>query len=201
MKQSSQILRSLVIASGNQGKVTEFKAFLRSHPFNIQSISKALEVNENGKTFLANAALKALAAAKLYGEWSLADDSGLCVEALNGSPGVHSARYAFNDEQRISRLLKELEGVDVRRASFCSAICIASPEEKILFQVEAKCEGLIPLKPRGLGGFGYDSVFEVQPIGLTFAEMTPDQKKLWGHRGIAFKKLEKQLVKYFAFEE
>ncbi len=187
--------RKIIIASGNIGKVREFKSFFKHLPLVVLEMSKGFEVEETGETFLQNASLKALAAAQFSGEWCLADDSGLCVESLDGAPGVRSARYASSDAKRVNRLLKELDGKKNRRASFLCAICVASPEKGILLKVEGRCEGLITHSPRGLGGFGYDPIFEVPSTGLTFAEMTIEQKRSLGHRGSAFAQLEDQLRK------
>ena len=120
--------RKLIIASGNRGKVREFKSFLKHLPLDVQELSKGLEVDEIGKTFMQNASLKALFAAQVSGQWCLADDSGLCVEALDGAPGVRSARYASSDEERVNRLLKELADNNARRASFFCAICSCQME-------------------------------------------------------------------------
>ena len=185
--------RALVIASGNQGKIREFYNLLHSYPFDVIGQPLDFNVEESGKTFKENARIKANTIAQVTGEWALADDSGLCVEALGGAPGVHSARYANNDEERINRLLFELKFSDNRKAYFSSALCIASPQSEILLEVEGICNGIITLSPRGGNGFGYDPIFEVSNIGLTFAEMNLDQKKQISHRGKAFKLLEPRL--------
>ena len=179
---------SLIIASGNLGKVKEFNNLLAELPLNIFPPPNEFEVEETGKSFMENAHLKALECSQLTNQWALADDSGLSVDALNGAPGIHSARYASTDQERINKLLKELNNSENRRATFTAAICLASPEQ-VLLQVEAKCEGFITYSPRGEEGFGYDPIFEVKGIGLTFAEMTKDQKKIYGHRGKAFELL------------
>ena len=184
---------SLVVASGNVGKIKEFCQLLSCFPLNVIGQPEGFYVEETGQTFIQNARLKALAVACETGQWSLADDSGLCVEALSGEPGVHSARYAKNDPERINRLLIELEPFSNRDAYFSASLCIASPQQKILIEVEARCEGTIALAPRGKAGFGYDPIFEVGGTGFTFAQMSEKQKQLMGHRGSAFSLLEPKL--------
>ena len=189
--------RNLVIASSNMGKINEFKNFFSSLPLNLISQADGLDINETGQTFAQNASLKALAVASFSGELSLADDSGLSIKSLGGAPGIYSSRYASNDQKRIQRVLKELASFENRDAIFCSALCIASPQGEILLEVEGRCEGLITHEPRGVNGFGYDPIFEVKSIGLTFAEMNKEQKQSLGHRGKAFKALIPGLKKLF----
>ena len=185
--------RVLVIASGNKGKIREFQGLLAGLPLTIEAQPDGLDVDETGTTFQANARIKAQAVARLTGHWALADDSGLSVTALGGAPGVHSARYAPSDRERIAKLLQALSGETNRCARFCAALCIADPEGQPLVEVEGRCEGTITTKPRGEGGFGYDPIFEVTGTGRTFAEMPLAEKKQHGHRGKAFALLEPQL--------
>ena len=191
--------RVLVIASGNAGKVREFSQLLDALNLEIRPQPEGFEVEENGSTFAANARLKAIAAAQATGHWALADDSGLCVEALGGAPGVHSARYAASDGARIQRLLDELEqagaasGVDNRRAEFVAALAVADPNGTVRLEVEGHCPGEILRSPQGEGGFGYDPVFFVPETGQTFAEMDRALKGKIGHRGRAFALLQPQL--------
>ena len=183
----------LVIASGNQGKIREFKSLLSALPLQVRAQPDGLEVEETGRTVRENARIKARAVARLTGEWALADDSGLSVNALAGAPGVHSARYAPTDQKRISKLLNALRDVGDRSAPFCAALCIAAPDGELLLEVEGRCDGLISGEPRGQDGFGYDPIFEVKGTGLTFAEMAPAEKKQHGHRGRAFALLQPKL--------
>ena len=178
--------RVLVIASGNIGKIKEFTRLFPKDIFEIISQPKALKVNEIGKTFRENARLKAIEVANFTNQWAFADDSGLSVNALNGAPGIYSARYARNDDERISRLLKELSSVQDRRAIFTSALCLAAPQGKILIEVQGQCKGLITKEKRGEMGFGYDPIFQVLGTSLTYAEMNPVQKQKLSHRGVAF---------------
>ena len=191
-------MKTLVIASGNAGKIREFEGLLKALPVNVRPQPEGLEVEETGTTFAANARLKAIAVARATGEWALADDSGLSVDALDGAPGVHSARYAPTDPERIARLLTALNGSSQRKAHFCAALCIAAPDGRVLLEVEGRCQGRITRTPRGDQGFGYDPIFEVDGTGQTFAEMPLAEKKQHGHRGRAFAALEPQLRELLA---
>ncbi len=199
MSQINLSLPVLIVASGNLGKIEEFCQLLFHLPLNVRGQPEGFQVEETGKTFAENARLKALTVASATGEWALADDSGLSVKALSGCPGVLSARYGNSDEERIQRLLKEMEPFDDRSAFFSSALCIASPTDKILLEVEGKCEGLITKEPRGSRGFGYDPIFEVLHTRLTFAEMEREHKQTLSHRGKAFALLEPGIRKLLKF--
>ena len=191
-------MKTLVIANSNPGKIHEFENLLRALPLNVRPQPESLEVEETGSTFAANAQLKAKTVACVTGEWALADDSGLSVDALDGAPGVHSARYANSDPERIQRLLNALQNCSEREAHFCAALCIAAPDGRVLLEVEGRCQGRITTAPRGDQGFGYDPIFEVKDTGLTFAEMALAEKKQHGHRGRAFTALEPKLRKLLA---
>ena len=184
----------LVIASGNQGKIAEFKKLLDDFPFDLMTQPVGFEIEETGSTFMENARIKAIAVSQVTGNLSLADDSGLSVESLGGAPGIYSSRYANSDEKRIEKLLAELKTFENRKAKFECALCIASGG-KALIEVSGFCEGLITLSPRGKNGFGYDPIFEVSGLGETYAEMNHEQKKHIGHRGNAFKLLIPELKK------
>ncbi len=180
------MMRKLVIATSNQGKFNEFSQLISDFPIEIVPQPEGIKVIENGKNFKENARLKACTVANQTGCWALADDSGLSVAALQGAPGVHSARYAKTDLERINKIIHALEGISDRRACFTASLCLASPENKILIEVEGHCEGLITHVPRGTNGFGYDPIFQVNELGMTFAEMSMETKKVCGHRGKAF---------------
>ncbi len=184
----------LVIASGNKGKIDEFKKLLDDFPFDLLTLPVGFEIEETGNTFMENARIKAIAVSQLTGNLSLADDSGLSVEALGGAPGIYSSRYASSDKQRIEKLLAELKPFLNRKAKFECALCIASGE-KVLIEVSGFCEGLITFFPKGENGFGYDPIFEVSGLGKTYAEMDHEKKKHIGHRGNAFKLLIPELKK------
>ena len=184
----------LIIASSNQGKIREFKKLLDDFPFDLLTQPVGLEIEEIGNTFMENARMKAIAVSKETGNLSLADDSGLSVDALGGAPGIYSSRYANSDQERIKKLLAELKPFPNRKAKFECALCIASGE-KVLIEVSGFCEGVIPISPRGANGFGYDPVFEVAELRKTYAEMDHEKKKHVGHRGKAFKLLKPELKK------
>jgi XTP/dITP diphosphohydrolase len=197
-----------VIASGNAGKIREFAALLVDLPLEIRSQPEGLDVEETGLTFAENARLKAVAVARSTGCWALADDSGLSVTALDGAPGVQSARYASSDSERIARLLRELDAANARRLSagllpdrsahFTAALAVADPSGLVRLEVEGYCPGVILEAPRGDGGFGYDPVFLVPDLGLSFAEMDKSTKASIGHRGRAFALLEPRLRELLA---
>ena len=178
----------LVIASGNKGKIGEFKKLLDDFPIDLLTQPVGFEIEETGSTFMENARIKAIALSQATGNLSLADDSGLSVAALGGAPGIYSSRYASSDKQRIEKLLAELKPFSNRKAKFECALCIASGE-KVLIEVSGFCEGLITFFPKGQNGFGYDPIFEVSGLGETYAEMDHEKKKHIGHRGNAFKLL------------
>ena len=182
----------LVIASSNKGKIKEFKKLLTDFPFDLLTQPVGFEIEETGKTFMENARIKAIAVSQATGNLSLADDSGLSVEALGGAPGIFSSRYASSDKARIEKLLAELKPFSNRKAKFECALCIASGE-KVLIEVSGFCEGLITFFPKGENGFGYDPIFEVSGLGETYAEMDHEKKKHIGHRGNAFKLLIPEL--------
>lgn len=185
--------RVLVIASGNQGKIREFQGLLSHLPLEVRPQPAEIDVEETGTTFAANARLKALAVATSTGVWALADDSGLSIDGLDGAPGVHSARYAPTEPERIEKVLLALDGQRQRNAHFSAALCVAAPDGTVLIEVEGRCDGRITEAPRGDQGFGYDPIFEVGGTGRTFAEMALIEKKSHGHRGRAFSLLEPQL--------
>ena len=198
----------LVIASGNAGKVREFAHLLAGLPLEVQAQPQGLEVEETGTSFAENARIKAMAVARATGRWALADDSGLAVAALDGAPGVVSARYGADDAERIARLLRELAAANRQRraaglaedrsACFTAALAVADPAGRVRLEVEGHCPGVILEAPRGTGGFGYDPVFLVPGSGLTYAEMDKALKGRIGHRGRAFALLEPRLRELLA---
>ena len=189
------MLDRLLLATNNQGKARELKSLLRDIPFEIVTPSEIgvdAEVKENVNSFEENAGLKASALAKQSGLLTLADDSGLEVDALGGEPGVLSHRYAgegATDEDRVRYLLTKLEGVpqEKRTARFCCSIAVATPEGEVeLFSGE--CQGFITFKPKGTLGFGYDPIFYFPELGKTMAELPLAEKNQVSHRGKAARK-------------
>jgi XTP/dITP diphosphohydrolase len=185
---------SLVIATSNPGKLVEMQAYWIDQDWELALKPAELEIEETGETFLENARLKASQVAIATQSWSIADDSGLSVEALGGAPGLYSARYAPTDAERIDRLLRELGGAPNRKAQFVCAIAIARPDGLIALEVEGICPGEIADKPYGTNGFGYDPIFYVPDLGLTFAQMTAQMKHEHSHRGRAFQLLLPQIA-------
>ncbi|MEL7418451.1 MAG: RdgB/HAM1 family non-canonical purine NTP pyrophosphatase [Cyanobacteria bacterium J06555_3] len=188
-------MKKLVVATGNPGKVAEIQEYLVGLPWKLELKPAEIDVEETGTTFIANARLKASEVAKALGKWSIADDSGLAVDALDGAPGLYSARYGKTDADRINRLLKELGDTKDRQAKFICAIALADPEGKIVLETEGICPGEILSAVRGDGGFGYDPIFYVPEQQQTFAEMTPETKSRVSHRGVAFAQLMPDLLK------
>ena len=191
-------MRTLVIASGNAGKVEEFQGLLKHLPLYVVAQPEGIEVEESGTTFAANARLKAVAVAAATGAWALADDSGLSVDALEGAPGVFSARYAPTDPERIAKLLAAMDGRKNRKAQFRAALCIAAPDGSVLLEVEGFCQGQITQEPRGEGGFGYDPLLIVDGGDRTLAEFSPEEKNAVSHRGNAFRALAEDLRELLA---
>jgi XTP/dITP diphosphohydrolase len=190
-------MRTLLFATTNEGKRKELEALLGPGWIvkSARDLAAPVEVDEDQPTFEGNAAKKARAFAQATGLLALADDSGLCVDALGGRPGVQSARYApGTDGDRIAKLLGELQGVpDVKRmAQFVCVLCLAAPDGQEYF-ARGTCEGRITHAPRGTHGFGYDPIFEL-PNGKTMAELTRDEKSAVSHRGAAFRTMSAYLV-------
>ena len=190
----------LVIATSNPGKVAEMRDLLTGFPIQLKSLTDfgpIPAVEEDGKTFDENAYKKASFTAKILGIPALADDSGLVVEALDGAPGVLSARYAgenATDEQRVAKLLKEMQGKTNRNARFECVLSIAVPSGPAL-TYEARCEGLVAEQPAGQSGFGYDPIFFYPPLKKTFGQMTRAEKSHVSHRGKALNELKQEFDK------
>ena len=186
-------MKKLIVATSNPGKLVEMEEYLTGLDWELALKPAELEIAETGNTFVANAILKASQVAKALGEWSIADDSGLAVDALGGAPGIYSARYAETDRDRIDRLLKELANSTNRKAQFICAIAVACPDGSIALQTKGVCHGEILRETRGSGGFGYDPIFYVPSQKQTFAEMSSETKNKVSHRGLAFEQLLPQL--------
>ena len=187
----------LVVATRNGGKSRELRKFLEGFPVEVKDLNDfgpIPEVVEDGKTFEENAYKKASFTAKVLGLPALADDSGLEVNALEGGPGVYSARYAgpgATDAENNEKLLKSLDGIDDRGARFSCVISVAVPAGPAL-TYEAICQGTILDAPRGENGFGYDPLFYYPPLKKTFGEMTLEDKSQVSHRGKAMMELRQE---------
>ncbi len=186
----------LLLATTNLGKIKEFCSLFEQIPFQITTPDKEqiiLDVEESGSTFSENAYIKAIAYMKESGIISLADDSGIEVDALGGKPGIYSARYggkSLNDKDRVELLLKNMEGVpwEKRTARFRASIVIAWPDGRTILK-EGVFEGYIGYKPKGVNGFGYDPIFFLPQFGMTSAQLTKEKKNKISHRSIASKKI------------
>jgi len=184
----------ILIATHNPGKVREIGELVKDLPIvflSLSDVDEAPEVVEDGRTFEENALKKARTLAAATGMVTLADDSGLCIEALDGRPGVQSARYAgkdASDAEKCIRILQEMENVPdhARTARFVCAMALITPEgEEKMFR--GSCEGKITREPRGTGGFGYDPIFYFEEARCTFAEMDRHSKNRVSHRGRALR--------------
>lgn len=198
-------MKKLLIATSNKGKLAEIKSVLEGVPFEIVSIADMpeiptdFEVEETGTTFEENAAIKAKAYAQKSGLMALADDSGICVDALGGKPGVYSARYGETAEIRNQKLLEEMKGVleEKRGARYVCAIAIYDPETEKLLECKGECEGLITEMPKGENGFGFDPIFFSTELGKTMAEAAAEEKNSVSHRGRALRKAKELLLKEY----
>ena len=202
--------RKIVVATTNPGKISELGACLGTDIqwLNLSDFDNITEVEEDGQTFAENARKKATGYAKATGLWTIADDSGLMVDALDGAPGVKSARFSGEkykgpdrtliDHRNIARVLELLKGVPEkqRTARFVCCLCLASPE-KVLIETEGKLEGLITDREIGTNGFGYDPVFFVPHLKKTVAQLTQEEKNAISHRGNAIRKLKPLLDQLF----
>ncbi len=185
-------MRELLLATTNYHKLEEYRAIFSGLPFHFLSLHDIhldLDVEEAGTTFAENAELKALAYARASGMLTLADDSGLEIDALGGAPGIYSARFAGKEtsyEERFRLLLEQLKGLtrERRTARFRCAIALAEPSGNYQ-TVEGTLEGRIADTPRGQYGFGYDPIFFIPELGKTSAELTPEHKNRISHRGRA----------------
>ena len=187
----------LIMATNNQGKVRELSALLSSD-FEVLTLKEAgfeIEVEEDGKTFTENAVKKALETYKITKTPSIGDDSGLCVEALSGAPGIYSARWAgegASQDALISKLHSELLEKENKKAKFVSVIALAFSEDDIVV-AQGECAGEIIDDKRGDGGFGYDPVFYVPSLGKTFSELSVEEKNKISHRANALNALLEKL--------
>ena len=198
----------IVAATNNKHKVKELTALFSGSDtelVTLREIGFTDEIIEDGSTFLENARIKAMAVHKATGLASIADDSGLCVDALGGEPGIYSARYASedgensDDKKNNEKLLKNLDLVpeNERTARFVSALCFIDADGTEVSAV-GKCEGIITREERGEGGFGYDPLFFFPSFGKTFGELTDEEKNSVSHRANAVKMLKEKLTEYFA---
>jgi XTP/dITP diphosphohydrolase len=196
-------MRELVAATANRKKLEEIREIMKSLRYEISSLADLGEVPkivENGRTFKENAIKKALIIARFTGKLTIGEDSGLCVNALDGRPGVHSARFSGkdkNDDKNNRKVLSLLEGLPMkkRRAHYCCAVALADADG-LVGVVEGKCFGYIAREPAGTGGFGYDPIFIVPAYRKTFGQLSSSVKHRLSHRSKALAKAHKLLQKY-----
>lgn len=175
----------IVLASLNEHKVREINAIVKNFGIEFILPPEGFDPVEDGESFEANSLIKAKAAWELGKTWTLADDSGLCIDALNGAPGIHSARYAETSQARIDRVLAEMQGIKNRTARFKCCMTLINPQGEVAFSFIGICEGSIIEGQRGLNGFGYDPIFLLKDSEKTMAELSEDEKNQVSHRGKA----------------
>ena len=191
----------LVLASKNAHKLEELRDILGGQGVDVvleSEVGVDVDVEETGTTFEENARLKARAVMEASGLPAVADDSGLCVDALNGAPGVYSARYGgegLDDVGRYRLLLENMRGMLDRRCKFVSCICCCFPSGETV-EARGECQGTLAYAPKGADGFGYDPVFFVPALKKTFAELAPAEKNAISHRGAALKEFNTKLENY-----
>ena len=187
----------IVLATGNKNKIREIKEKFSSldkvEISSLEELSNIPHIEEDASTFRGNALIKASAICKLTGSPAMADDSGIVIDALNGEPGVYSARYgstAFNDQERNSLVLSKMEGVpeDKRNARFVCVIALVLPNGEE-YTAEGVCHGIISREPAGDKGFGYDPIFYIPEMKRTMAQLAPEEKNSISHRGKALEKI------------
>src|SRR5262245_24944350 len=193
----------VVLGSRNKKKLKEMVALLGDLGLDLTDLTPypdAPEVEETAETFVGNATLKATQLAPILSAWVIGEDSGLCVPALDGAPGVYSARYAGthgDDQANNDKLLRELAQLtgDARAAYYVSTAVLADPTGRVVAEVEGRCHGVIVTERRGSGGFGYDPLFLVPEYGKTFGELPPEVKQQMSHRARAFEQLRPIIVR------
>lgn len=195
-------MTNIVFATSNPHKLQEVNDIAKDSGIEFVLPPKGFDPIEDGTTFEENSYIKAKEAAKLSGMMALADDSGLCVEALDGAPGIYSARYADTPQARIDKLLDAISEKENRKAKFVCAMTIVNPDGKIVFQTRGECHGEIARKQSGTNGFGYDPVFiptlslQVQVQEVTIAELSEEEKNKISHRGKALRNVLEFLKNY-----
>ncbi len=197
-------MKKVIVATKNKGKAKDFEALFHPYGFSVltlDDVADDMDIEETGETFQENAILKAEALSQRLNMFVIADDSGLIIDALNGAPGVYSARYAGeskSDDANMDKVLEELSNIDEpdRTARFYCAIALAGPdfETKTIY---GTCEGVIAKEKKGTNGFGYDPIFYVPQFGKMMAELSAEEKGSISHRGNAIKKIQAELPNLF----
>ena len=179
----------IVLATSNEHKVKEINAIVDGKNIEFVLPEGEFDPIEDGETFEENSYIKARCAWELTKTWVLADDSGLCIDALDGKPGIYSARYAETPQKRIDRVLKEMKGKTNRKARFNCSMTLLNPNGEKVFSYMGVCEGEIVEKQRGINGFGYDPIFLVDGLSKTMAELSEEEKNQLSHRAKALSKV------------
>ncbi len=189
-------MKKIVFATSNPHKLEELKAICTDR-CNVDFVlpPEGFDPVENGKTFEENSMIKAQEAARLSGLPALADDSGLCVDVLNGAPGIHSARYAETAQKRIDKLLNALNEIKNRKAKFVCVMTLVNEKGEVLTQKRGECLGEIAKKQAGINGFGYDPIFTVDGKSCTMAELSEYEKNKISHRAKALEQIIEYLNK------
>lgn len=182
----------IILASSNPHKVKEINEIIGDIGVHFSLPPDNFDPDETGTTFEENSLIKSKAAWELTHNWVLADDSGLCIDVLDGKPGIYSARYAETPQKRIERVLKELDGIKNRNAHFICHMTLLNPKGEIALSCEGICKGTIIQEAKGTNGFGYDPIFIPEGYNVTIAELSEDEKNKISHR---FKALI-QIIKY-----
>ena len=184
----------ITLGTGNEHKVFEINEIVKEQGYK-KIVFKAVEGDfnpiENGSTFEENSLIKAREGARLSGMLTLADDSGLCIEALNGAPGLYSARYAGTQDEKIARILKELDGQENRKAKFVCYMTLVDKDGNTIHTTKGECHGQIIKERKGSNGFGYDPIFMPDGYDITLAKMSEDGKNKISHRGKALTQMLK----------
>ena len=187
----------IVFATANPHKLEEVNNIAKNTDIKFILPNAGFNPIENGSTFEENSLIKAKEAYRVSGRMTLADDSGLCVDVLNGAPGLYSARYAGSQSEKIEKLLNELKDKENRNAKFVCCMTLLNDKGEMIYQTTGECYGSIIDKAKGINGFGYDPIFEVNGYGITMAEMSEEEKNAISHRANALKNII-QYLKHFS---
>lgn len=187
----------IVLGTGNPSKVFEINKIADCEDIEFILPPDGFNPEETGSTFEENSYIKAKCASDLSHKISLADDSGLCIEALNGAPGLYSARYAGSQQAKIDRVLSELDGLENRKAKFVCCMTLVDENGEVLHVSKGECHGEIITEAKGVNGFGYDPIFRPNGYDVTIAQMSEDEKNAISHRGNALRNMIEFLRKNY----
>ena len=185
----------IVLGTGNEHKVFEVNEIAKNTGIEFVPAPSGFSPEETGETFEENSFIKAFEASKLTNQVSLADDSGLCIEGLNGAPGLYSARYAGSQQEKIDRILSEMQGMTNRKAKFVCCMTLVDENGNVIHCTRGECHGQIIEEQKGVNGFGYDPIFMPDGYDITLAEMDEDGKNAISHRGRALREMLDYITK------